>query len=704
MDLEGRHRGLSGQGVDPAMGRGQATRVGVEPAGGQGDDAGGERRIELDPRLECAVRALHLDAVLRREAVGRGVLGIQPQGRRVRRARRVHVGRRVRARELAGRHQREARGLARRRESGPEPIEEGWRQQAEATVRKCQAPDPAVDPRRIDAPGAGGEERVRTAARGRGGATDQHFVGRGRGIESAAQHVDAEPLAERREDPPHRSALGDRGHRRRGKGRLRLDHEIGALELAGRRQHVGRELGERRLDDVEDDERVEAGEGALHALGLRERRERIRARDEERADVARLDLVDEGDAGLLTEQARELGAGARTGLDAAFGRGRRTGDARLLEARQHARVERHAALVIEGVGREQQRPAQEFAEQRVGAQRDPGPGHDGDAPGAPDRRDERFEVVGGEARLAGDTLARQGRERAAEGFAVGGVGERVEAVRSDARVGVVVRVRLATRLARGGQRLAHEPGEQDRVGAGARGEVAIGEGGGARAAGIDHDDLAAAAPEGADALDGIGEHREVAVGDGGVPADQDREAALRILGDPDGPGMEEARDHLAGAQGGGDVDGRGGVELARAEAAEQALDRLQAEAVGDGAGALVEGDRVRAARAAQAREGFAEIVEDLVPAGASPAQAGMLEAGRAVVELRERRALGTDVALGAWVVRITADRDDPLARRAGCARVLALDLDEDAAGRRAASAQRSDLHGGPPPDTRVVRA
>ena len=121
----------------------------------------------------------------------------------------------------------------------------------------------------------------------------------------------------------------------------------------------------------------------------------------------------------------------------------------------------------------------------------------------------------------------------------------------------------------------------------------------------------------------------------GIPADQDREATRGFFGNPDGPGMEKAADHLGGPQRRGDVDRRGAVELLRAETREQRLNCGQAEAVGYGAGPLVERDRVRTLLAPQAGEGRTEVVETFVPARAAAAQAGMFQTAFAVMKLGE---------------------------------------------------------------------
>ena len=224
---------------------------------------------------------------------------------------------------------------------------------------------------------------------------------------------------------------------------------------------MGRHRGQGGLHDVEGDEGVEPGESSAQSSGLGEGRERTRARDEERADVARLDFVDEGNARMLIEDARELGSRAGARRDAALGRGGRPEEARLLVARQHARVEPHAALAIEGVGGDQERPAQPLAEQPIAAERHARRRDDVDATGAPDRGDEVLEIALGETGLAGDALERETGQGLGEGFAVVRVGEPRETI-------------LVRCCGRGRECFAHEPGEQDRVGSGPGRQMAVG--------------------------------------------------------------------------------------------------------------------------------------------------------------------------------------------------------------------------------------
>ena len=105
----------------------------------------------------------------------------------------------------------------------------------------------------------------------------------------------------------------------------------------------------------------------LEAGGLRERGQRVAAGDEQRPDVAGLDLVDERDRRDLPEDARKLGPARR---------GRRPGArrARLAppEPVDDAAVEVHAAGAIERARRDEDDPAQPLREHAVASHRHAG--------------------------------------------------------------------------------------------------------------------------------------------------------------------------------------------------------------------------------------------------------------------------------------------------------------------------------------------
>jgi hypothetical protein len=94
------------------------------------------------------------------------------------------------------------------------------------------------------------------------------------------------------EAPPHGPAIGaegDHGRRVLGHhGSLELVDEVrdvGPLELAGAGQHVGGQRGGVGVADVGDGQDVEPGEQVAEAPGVRERRDRVAADDDEGPQV-----------------------------------------------------------------------------------------------------------------------------------------------------------------------------------------------------------------------------------------------------------------------------------------------------------------------------------------------------------------------------------------------------------------------------------
>jgi hypothetical protein len=163
---------------------------------------------------------------------------------------------------------------------------------------------------------AGLEDGLGLATTGVGDAREQRAVVALVGFE-AVEHIEIEATAELSEHPPHRAPLGN--GRDDGIGVLRsrrecgsLDHrEIGALELRGCRQHVRRERDQLVVEDVGHGEHVETAECARGALRIGERGQRVAAEDQQRAQVAGLDLVDHRRARVLPGPARQVGSAGR---------------------------------------------------------------------------------------------------------------------------------------------------------------------------------------------------------------------------------------------------------------------------------------------------------------------------------------------------------------------------------------------------------
>ena len=120
-----------------------------------------------------------------------------------------------------------------------------------------------------------------------------------------------------REHPPDRSAI----RARLDDGPRRLDarsqrgglgeRDVGAFQLAGRREHVRRDPRELVLRDVDDREHVERSQRGLQASRLWDGSQRVAAGDEESSDVPGFDLVDERDGRELAEHSWKLGPARR---------------------------------------------------------------------------------------------------------------------------------------------------------------------------------------------------------------------------------------------------------------------------------------------------------------------------------------------------------------------------------------------------------
>ena len=133
------------------------------------------------------------------------------------------------------------------------------------------------------------------------------------------EHVDPDAPAELRERPPHRAAFRGGGEDRGGvlahHGRHEdvVDHrEVGPFQLAGAGPHVGRELRGLRGDDVGHDEDVEPAECSRETPMVGQIERDVSAGDEQRAQVARLDLVGHRRARVLAEPGAQLRATRRS--------------------------------------------------------------------------------------------------------------------------------------------------------------------------------------------------------------------------------------------------------------------------------------------------------------------------------------------------------------------------------------------------------
>ena len=194
---------------------------------------------------------------------------------------------------------------------------------------------------------------------------------------------------------------------------VRVHRDVGALELAGRREHVRRELGELAVDHVDHDQRVEPAQRGAHAVGFGERRDRVPTGDEQRPDVAGLDLVGEGDRGDLVGHSRQIGTTRGPGPR----RSRRAGRAQVT---QRAPGNAHASGRVQGPGRDEQHPPQPLDEDAVGAHERAGTARDRQAPAMAaqvvGQCVERRGIDGGRARGARD---RERGQRVSERLDVG---------------------------------------------------------------------------------------------------------------------------------------------------------------------------------------------------------------------------------------------------------------------------------------------
>ena len=180
---------------------------------------------------------------------------------------------------------------------------------------------------------------------------------------------------QRREHPPHRSALGDRRRRRAASPARRLRARSSSASVMSARSSwpvAGSTCVASSVSGFSATSTTASTssvcERGPQAVRLRERGQRVPAGDEQRADVAGLDLVDERDRRDLPDHARELGPArrlrarrARRGSDRAAGAG-------WIEPA----VEVHAAGAVERARRDQHDPAQPLGEHAVARHRHAG--------------------------------------------------------------------------------------------------------------------------------------------------------------------------------------------------------------------------------------------------------------------------------------------------------------------------------------------
>ena len=89
---------------------------------------------------------------------------------------------------------------------------------------------------------------------------------------------------------------------------------VGPFEHAGAGQHVGGELVLRVTNGADHDVRVESGHGPSQAIGFGDRDERVPAEREEDPHGAGFDLVRQGGAGMLGQEAGDIGPAGRARL------------------------------------------------------------------------------------------------------------------------------------------------------------------------------------------------------------------------------------------------------------------------------------------------------------------------------------------------------------------------------------------------------
>ena len=182
----------------------------------------------------------------------------------------------------------------------------------------------------------------------------------------------------------------------------------------------------------------------------------------------------------------------------------------------------------------------------------------------------------------------------------------------------------------------------------------------ARAPWVDHDDLAAALLDAPQPPAHIRRRQQAAVGDERVGAED--EQIVRVVHVGDGDAEEVAEHQAAGDLLGHLVHGAGGVDVDRAERAQQDGVVELAGEVMDGGVANVGGDAVASMLGKDGSEPAVNLGERLVPGDLAPRLAGAdhrrAHAVGVAMQLFEGVGFGADVATREDVVLIAANGDD----------------------------------------------
>ena len=202
--------------------------------------------------------------------------------------------------------------------------------------------------------------------------------------------------------------------------------------------------------------------------------------------------------------------------------------------------------------------------------------------------------------------------------------------------------------------------QQPRVGSGLDEVMLAGLQRRARAPWVDHDDLAAALLDAPQPPAHVRRRQQAAVGDERVGAED--EQIVRVIHIGDGDAEQVAEHQAAGDLLGHLVDGAGGVDVDRAERAQQDGVVELAGEVMDGGIAEVDGDAVASMLGQDGRQPPLDLGERLVPGDLAPRLAGAdhrrAQAVGIAVQLLERVGFGADVAVREDVVLIAANGDD----------------------------------------------
>ena len=399
--------------------------------------------------------------------------------------------------------------------------------------------------------------------------------------------------------------------------------------------------------DVERDHEVELLDRRLERRRVGGRDAGVAGDGDERSHLALAgsrDLLGKADDGKLAERLRAAGDAARPAPEGeALALRPAAGRVALADGGER---EHRAALAVEVAGQEVEdvdEPARERAEP---LRRRPDPPVDGGRVGGGELVRHPADLAGFDPAGAGDGL---GRER---------LGERGEGVGA----GRVLGERAGSGEVVGDQRVRDRE-QQQRIAS--RGDEVV-LGGllrGPRAARIDDDDLAAALADRPDPAAHVGRREQRPVRDQRVGAEDHQVVGAVDVGDRD---AEPGAEHEAG----GDllrhlVDGRGRVDVLRAERlAERRPVDHRAEAVGGGV-AEVDGDRVAPALGERRGEAAVDLRQRLLPARLDElAVAADERRGQPVGVLVERLQalrLRADEAVAEDVVVVAADRDDLVA-------------------------------------------